>query len=217
MDAEAPVARTAGPPHGHVFCSEKWRSSDLIRGLRGGGVKILFENELGVVDFLLPNKSSVLYVSECDIIAGNGYKRKLVRYRNTSSSFQELVLVEKSRISEQYFAAVQSFVVLDLGLALLPVSGQTGASQLITHIVLSESQENPFRRRSACCLFEPLVMAVVQKVPGVGKVRARALLHSFSSIQQLCNATVAELAPIVGKACAQRIHSFFHQHMVTGS
>jgi len=48
----------------------------------GGDVKILFESELGVADFHLPNKSSILYVSECDVIAGNSYKRKLVRYRN---------------------------------------------------------------------------------------------------------------------------------------
>lgn len=45
-------------------------------------MKILYENELGVADFHLPNRSCVLYVSEYDIIAGNGYKRKLVRYRN---------------------------------------------------------------------------------------------------------------------------------------
>lgn len=47
-------------------------------------MKILFENELGVADFHLPNKSCILYVSECDVIAGNSYKRKLVRYRNVS-------------------------------------------------------------------------------------------------------------------------------------
>lgn len=125
-------------------------------------MKILFENELGVADFHLPNKSCILYVSECDIIAGNGYKRKLVRYRNVSlmnfllkrwrvvmyliwttvppdlkasSSFQQLVLVENTRLSEQYFSAVQKFVVFDLGLTLLPVSGQTEASQLITQMV----------------------------------------------------------------------------------
>lgn len=103
-------------------------------------MKILFENELGVADFHLPNKSCVLYVSECDIIAGNSYKRKLVRYRNGSSSFQELVLVENTRLSEQYFSAVQKFVVFDLGLTLLPVSGQTEASQLIAQIVSSEDK-----------------------------------------------------------------------------
>lgn len=47
-------------------------------------MKIIFETELGVADFLLPNKSSVLYISECDIIAGSSYKRKVVRYRNVS-------------------------------------------------------------------------------------------------------------------------------------
>ncbi|KAI4791797.1 hypothetical protein KUCAC02_033180 [Chaenocephalus aceratus] len=52
----------------------------------------------------------------------------------TSSRFQELVLVEKTRLSEQNFSAVQKFVVLDLGLTLLPVSGQTEASQLISQI-----------------------------------------------------------------------------------
>lgn len=47
-------------------------------------MKILFESELGVADFHLPNKICILYVSECDIIAENSYKRKLVRYRNVS-------------------------------------------------------------------------------------------------------------------------------------
>lgn len=47
-------------------------------------MKILFESELGAADFHLPNKSCIVYVSECDIIAGNGFKRKLVRHRNVS-------------------------------------------------------------------------------------------------------------------------------------
>ncbi|XP_070764140.1 Fanconi anemia core complex-associated protein 24 [Enoplosus armatus] len=217
METKAAVLLNAVPPYGHVIANEKWRNSSLIQSLKGGGVKILFENELGVADFHLPNKSSILYVSECDVIAGNGYKRKLVRYRNTSSSFQELVLVESTRLSEQYFSAVQKFVVFDLGLTLLPVSGQTEASQLITQIVQGEGRENPFRRRSSSRLLDPLVLALVQQIPGVGRVKALALLQHFSSIQQLCNAVPAELEPIVGQAAAQQIHSFFHKPTVAGN
>lgn len=44
-------------------------------------------------------------------------------------------MVEKTRLSEQYFPAVQKFVVFDLGLSLLPISGQADASQLITQMV----------------------------------------------------------------------------------
>lgn len=56
-------------------------------------------------------------------------------FLKAGSSFQELVLVEITRLSEQYFSTVQKFVVFDLGLTLLPVSGQTEASQLITQMV----------------------------------------------------------------------------------
>ncbi|XP_061578691.1 Fanconi anemia core complex-associated protein 24 [Cololabis saira] len=198
------------PPHGHVICSERWRNSSLIQGLRGGGVKIVYENQLGVADFHLPNKSSILYLSESDIVAGSSYKRKLVRYRNAGSSFQEAVLVERTGLSEQYFSGVQKFVVFDLGLSLLPVGGQTEASQLITQMVNGETRENPFRRRSSCRLLDPLVLALVQQIPGVGRVKALALLQSFPSIQQLCAASPAELERVVGQAGAQQIHSFFH-------
>ncbi|CAJ1055895.1 Fanconi anemia core complex-associated protein 24 [Xyrichtys novacula] len=211
METKAAVVVDAVPPFGHVISSEKWRNSSLTQSLRGAGVKLLFENELGVTDFHLPNKSCILYVSECDIIAGTSYKRRLVRFRNSSSSFQELVLVENTRLSEQYFPAVQKFVVFDLGLTLLPVSGQTEASQLIAQMVHGEGRENPFRRKTSSRLLDPLVLALVQQVPGVGRVKALALLQRFSSIQQLCNAAPSEMEPIVGQTAAQQIHNFFHK------
>ncbi|XP_041852241.1 Fanconi anemia core complex-associated protein 24 [Melanotaenia boesemani] len=212
MESKPAVSLNAGPPYGHIVCSEKWRNSSLIQGLKGGDVRILFENELDVADFLLPNKTSILYVSECDIVAGNGYKRKLVRYRNVSSSFLQLVLVERTRLSEQYFSAVQTFVAFDLDLSLLPVGGQTEASQLITQIVHGEAREKPFRRKSTCRLLDPLVLALVQQIPGVGRVKGQTLLQNFSTIQQLCNVSAAELETVVGQASAQQIHSFFHQN-----
>lgn len=211
MDSKACVLLNAVPPYGHVIASEKWRNTSLIQNLKGGGIKIHFESELGIADFHLPNKSCILYVSESDIIAGNGYKRKLVRYRNAGSSFQGLVLVENTRLSEQYFTAVQKFVVFDLGLNLLPINGQTEASQLIVQIVHGETRENPFRRRSSSRLLDPQVLSMVQLVPGVGRVKALALLQHFPSLHQLCNAAPSELEPIVGQAAAQQIHDFFHK------
>uniref|UniRef100_A0A8P4FYN6 Fanconi anemia core complex-associated protein 24 pseudonuclease domain-containing protein n=1 Tax=Dicentrarchus labrax TaxID=13489 RepID=A0A8P4FYN6_DICLA len=119
-------------------------------------------------------------------------------------------------LSEQYFSAVQKFVVFDLGLTLLPVSGQTEASQLITQIVSSEKQEKSNtdlwgKPETSSQLLDPLILALVQQVPGVGRVKALALLQHFSSIQKLCNAAPAQLEPIVGHAAAQQIHNFFHK------
>ncbi|XP_037538446.1 Fanconi anemia core complex-associated protein 24 isoform X2 [Nematolebias whitei] len=127
------------------------------------------------------------------------------------SHFQQLVLVEKTRLTQQYFPAVQKFVLFNLGLSLLPVGGQMEASQLIAQTIHGASKENPFRCRTSSRLMEPLVLALTQQIPGVGRIKAVALLQKFSSIQQLCNADPAELEPIVGQASAQQIHSFFHR------
>lgn len=88
---------------------------------------------------------------------------------------------------------------------------------VICHIYLSipqvhnESRENPFSRRASSQLLDPLVLALVQQVPGVGRVKALALLQHFSSLHQLCSATLEQLEPVVGQSVAHQIHNFFHQ------
>lgn len=66
-------------------------------------------------------------------------------------------------------------------------------------------------------MLDPLVLALVQQVPGVGRVKALTLLQHFSNIRQLCNAAPAELEPIVGQAAAQQIHKFFYRPTAAGS
>ncbi|CAL8322825.1 unnamed protein product [Gadus morhua 'NCC'] len=205
----------AAPPLGHLIALERWSGSAVVENLQGAGVKVVFEKEMGAVDFLLPNRSCVLYVSECDIIAGNAYKRKLVRFRNAnSSSVQEVVVVERSRLSEQYFPSLQRFVVLELGLTLLPVSDQREAAQLLSQMVHSAGRDNPFRRRSVSRLYEPQLLLLLQQIPGVGGVKASSLLHSFSSLQELCGAGLPQLEALVGHAAAQQIHTFLHADLV---
>ncbi|XP_062403210.1 Fanconi anemia core complex-associated protein 24 [Sardina pilchardus] len=211
MESKAVV--NAIPPYGYIIANEKWRGSVLVQGFKGN-VKIIFEELLGVVDFHLSDKSCILYVSESDIVAGNTYKRKIVRFRNANSSLQGIIVVEKTRLSEQYFSALQKFVVLELGLNLLPVLNPVEASQLISQLVHGENKENPFRRKSISRLLDPVVLALVQQIPGVGKVKALALLQRYSSIHQLSQASTSDLEPTVGQATAQHIWGFFHKPLV---
>lgn len=147
-----------------------------------------------------------------------------------SGRSEELVLVENSRLCQQDFPSVQKFVTFDLGLTLLPVGGQREAAQLISQSVsqprprcpppaspdlLSDAlqvdgRENPFSRRPSLRLLDPLVLGAVQQVPGLGRVKAVALLQRWGSIQQLCNAAPAQLEPTVGQAAALQLHRFFH-------
>ncbi|XP_017197702.1 Fanconi anemia core complex-associated protein 24 isoform X3 [Oryctolagus cuniculus] len=117
-------------------------------------------------------------------------------------------------MSEQYFSAIQKFTVLDLGMVLLPVASQMEASCLIVQLVQEQTKEpskNPFLRKKRTQLSEPHLLRTVQQIPGVGKVKAPLLLQKFPTLQQLSNASIPELEPVVGQAVAQQIHAFFTQ------
>ena len=60
-----------------------------------------------------------------------------------SSSVPELVVVERSRLSEQYFPSLQRFVVFELGLTLLPAGDQREAAQLLSQMVGSRRCHRP--------------------------------------------------------------------------
>ncbi|XP_067396143.1 Fanconi anemia core complex-associated protein 24 isoform X6 [Emydura macquarii macquarii] len=74
-------AGTFSIPYGHVIGNEKWRGSQIAQGLQGK-IKLILEDGLGLVDFHLSNRTCILYISEADLVAGNGFKRRLVRFRN---------------------------------------------------------------------------------------------------------------------------------------
>uniref|UniRef100_A0A8D1FG88 FA core complex associated protein 24 n=1 Tax=Sus scrofa TaxID=9823 RepID=A0A8D1FG88_PIG len=178
-----------------------------------GKIKLIFEDGLTPVDFYLPSRSCILYITEADLVAGNGYRKRLVRVRN-STKLQAIVVVEKTQMSEQYFPAAQKFTVLDLGMVLLPVANQIEAACLITQLVQEQTKEpskNPVLRRKRAVISEPALLRTVQRIPGVGKVKAPLLLQRFPSIQQLSNASVQELEPVVGQAVARHVHAFFTQ------
>ncbi|XP_076988360.1 Fanconi anemia core complex-associated protein 24 [Tamandua tetradactyla] len=199
-------------PLGHVVANEKWRGSQLAQEMQGK-IKLIFEDGLTPVDFHISNRSCILYITEADLVAGNGYRKRLVRVRN-ASDLQGIVLVEKTQMSEQYFSAVQKFTVLDLGMVLLPVANQMEASCLIIQLVQEQAKEhskNPFLRKKRPVLSEASLLRTVQQIPGVGKVKAPLLLQKFPSIQQLSNASIQELQQVVGQAAAQQIHTFFTQ------
>ncbi|XP_008583747.1 PREDICTED: Fanconi anemia-associated protein of 24 kDa isoform X1 [Galeopterus variegatus] len=199
-------------PFGHVVANEKWRGSQLAQGMQGK-INLVFEEDLTPVDFYLSNRSCILYITEADLVAGNGYRKRLVRVRN-SSHLQGIVVVEKTQMTEQYFSAIQKFTVLDLGMVLLPVASQMEASCLIVQLVQEQTKEvskNPLLRKKRALFSEPSLLRTVQQIPGVGKVKAPLLLQKFPSIYQLSNASIQELEPIVGQTVAQQIHAFFTQ------
>uniref|UniRef100_A0A8C5J7E2 FA core complex associated protein 24 n=1 Tax=Junco hyemalis TaxID=40217 RepID=A0A8C5J7E2_JUNHY len=214
MTAKANSPVTAGSivvPLGHVIGNEKWRGSELAQRLQGK-VRLIFEDGLGLVDFHLPNRTCILLISEADLVAGDEFKRRLVKFRN-ASSLRGIVVIEKTPISDQYYLGVQKLVVLELGMVMLPVANQGEASQLIIQLVREQSRDrgsNPFVGGQRARAAEPAVLQALQRIPGVGRTKALLLLQRFGSIHRLCNADSRELEQAVGSTVAQQIYTFLH-------
>ncbi|NWR19233.1 FAP24 protein, partial [Emberiza fucata] len=170
-------------PLGHVVGNEKWRGSELAQRLQGK-VRLIFEDALGLVDFHLPNRTCILLISEADLVAGDEFKRRLVKFRN--------VTVERRSPA--------------MGAGALGVADSSLWPQVREQS--RDRSSNPFVGRQRARPAEPAVLQALQRIPGVGRTKALLLLQRFGSIHRLCNADIPELEQAVGQTVAQQIYTF---------
>ena len=50
-----------------------------------GSVNVLYEDQLGVVDFHPSSNTAVLYISEGDLVMGQSYRRRVVKLRKVKT------------------------------------------------------------------------------------------------------------------------------------
>lgn len=46
-----------------------------------GGTQILYEDNLGMIDFYPSDRLGVVYISEAELVTGTGYRKKLAKLR----------------------------------------------------------------------------------------------------------------------------------------
>ncbi|QSQ16587.1 excinuclease ABC subunit UvrC [Myxococcus landrumensis] len=57
------------------------------------------------------------------------------------------------------------------------------------------------------------VRSALEDIPGVGEVRRKTLLRHFGSLKRVNDASIEELAEVVGPAMAERVHAGLHGHL----
>ena len=60
--------------------------------IAGHNAKVIFDDSLDLIDFCPSNNVAAIYVSEADIVAGNTYRRKIVKLRKVFISHWHLRL-----------------------------------------------------------------------------------------------------------------------------
>ncbi|XP_022319508.2 Fanconi anemia core complex-associated protein 24-like [Crassostrea virginica] len=197
-------------PIGHIIASQKWKNSELHHALQSN-VQVLFDDNLGVVDFFPSSKLGIVYISEPELVTFSGQKKKLAKLRK-ANRVQAVVLAERTATSGQYFPEVQKFCLMDLGFSIIPVPSQREAASILAQMVVSESHlnANPFLRRRTCHVDETL-LTTMKSIPGLGGVKARSLLKQFGSIENICRASHQDLSKTLGKAGAASVLKFLQR------
>ncbi|XP_052789029.1 Fanconi anemia core complex-associated protein 24-like [Mya arenaria] len=196
-------------PCGHLVVSTKWRNSELSNAIQG--VRLVYEDKLGFIDFHPSTQIGVVYATEADLVSQASLRRKLAKLRK-ANQVQVLVLAERTGTSGQYFLPLQKYVALELGFTITPIPGQIEAAGILTQMVLTESklESNPFRKRRRPPNLDEMLLSTVQSIPKLGAVKARKLLERFKSLKAIQAATVEELTSVVGKASAENVRTFLY-------
>ncbi|KAK8785706.1 hypothetical protein V5799_007928 [Amblyomma americanum] len=197
-------------PVGHVVIAEKWAGSELHIALKSL-LQTVVSDHLGLIDFYPSSNSAVLYISEAELLNENAVKRKIVKLRKNNAKRPYVIAEQAAALQEQY-NNMQQFAVMELGIPLIAVHNQTEAAQLLAQMEAVESGEkqNPFLVQRRVAPMGSSVTTCLLRVPGLGEVKARALLQKYPSLRALSLCTVDDLTKVVGPASAASVHRFFN-------
>ena len=84
-----------------------------------GKLKVLMEDNLGVIDFHPSNEAGIVYISETDLVAGSGFKQKLAKLRKVRKSPITTSLLPPKKIiiiiifiKKKHYFCHQSIIIL---------------------------------------------------------------------------------------------------------
>jgi len=162
---------------------------------------------------------SVLILTEPEFAGGNSlFKRRLAKFYSVKKGVDSVVVCVRSpQTQPRDFFAVQTFAVIELGLALIPIADnlERHLPQLLLQLlnVQDKKKKNPFKLglKAKAAAKGPLgeALGTLQSVPGLGENKAKALLEKFGSLQAVGEADATSLTPVVGHASANSIVRFF--------
>ena len=206
--SQTPAQATLNVPSGYIVVNSKWRGTDLSNTLQKNS-RLLYEDNLGLVDFHPASHTGIVYAAEMDIVSQSAVLRKLAKLRK-ANKFQILVLAEKTSSSSQYYQGFQKFVSMELGFMITPVPSQNEAAGVLAQIVQNENRQesNPFIKKRRNENLDQAMLLTLQSVPKLGNVKAKLLLDHFCTLQAIAMASLQDLAQVVGKASAQTVKSF---------
>uniref|UniRef100_T2M5X5 Fanconi anemia-associated protein of 24 kDa n=1 Tax=Hydra vulgaris TaxID=6087 RepID=T2M5X5_HYDVU len=195
-----PSLRGSKIPNGHVVLNSKYYNSLVSKSLTGFGLKLLFDDTLGLIDCYPSNSCAVIIAHEADLVAESELQVKVQKLSKFAD--KKVILAESTEISDQYFKRLQ-LKMLGSVVQVIPFTCVQDIGILIHQLGNSESKS--YVKPTKSLPVEDSLLSFVLLFPGVGEKKAIELLKTFKSLSAIINAPLNDLAKVVGNSTAETI------------
>ncbi|KRZ30212.1 Fanconi anemia-associated protein of 24 kDa [Trichinella pseudospiralis] len=168
-----------------------------------------FRNEKGLCDIEILPKYAAIYVST-HAQQLNDTRKKLVKFRHylqRKTNVVGFVIIKRSDGDAENFQLIQKLCSVDMDIKVFPISHAEDVVNLIVELCIHGDEKFTAYHQNIPSQSE--IIKAVTRLPKVGKVKALALMERFGSIARLSNASVAEIAEIIGHSSAKKLKKFF--------
>ncbi|XP_045123004.1 uncharacterized protein LOC123511297 isoform X2 [Portunus trituberculatus] len=143
------MSRGVGGSQTPLVVASLWRDTQLATLLRPL-IPLSYREDLGEADFLVSKNAAVIFIAEADIISGGGFRRRAVKFRQSSSitAKRRVVVLQKTPLTAQHFSNVQKLHSCWCGW--WPVRPRFGAT------LYASSRRRQGTRTNNCC--NPLLL-----------------------------------------------------------
>lgn len=199
-----PCLKGSKLPNGHVLLNHKFKDATLPKEIASNGLRVLYEDSLGLIDSFPTSHCAVVIAYENIIISQlqlDAKLKQLVKYAK-----KKVLLFEITSSTDQYLSKFQQRLISEeLDVSVVLIGNEREAAMILCQLNQFESDFSFAKIGSITPLTESSMLQTVSSFQGVGEKKAIELLKRFSTLKNIFQAPVEELAEVVGERAAKII------------
>ncbi|KRX43574.1 Cell division control protein 45 -like protein [Trichinella murrelli] len=188
----------------NIYCTDIFQIKQEI-SKRKRPFAAYFRNEKSLCDIEILPKYAAIYVSVHPHQL-NDTRKKLVKFRHylqRKANVVGFVIIKRLDGDAENFQLIQKLCSVDMDIKVFPINHAEDVVNLIVELCIHGDEKFTAYHQNIPSQSE--IIKAVRLLPKVGKVKALALMERFGSIARLSNASVEEIAEIIGHSSAKEL------------
>lgn len=195
-----------------IYVDDREKNSGIPDILKEYGIIVIIQ-QLTVGDYVISERVAIERKSVNDLVNSVFDKRFFDQINRLSSTYEEPILliegdIQKVREITDKWKAINAALIsamVDYDLKIVYSANKKDSGYVIFKL-LEKYQTSTLKRHSGISLHDKpkfenikdIQLYFVESLPNVGQATAKKLLENFSTIRNICNASISELERVIG-------------------